>query len=83
LGGGGLWCAKCQKKVVIVREGEEPTKMRGSTVLDDLETTLLEKVQRIRDKMKDEEDMDELQKLSSTLSELLDNLEKIRRSKRV
>lgn len=80
---GGLWCAKCEKKVVVVKEGEEPTKIRGSMVLDNLEATLLTKVQEIRDKMQHEEDTEELQKLGSLLSGLLENLEKIRRAKRV
>lgn len=79
---GSLWCAKCKKKVVIVKEGEELPKIQSSTVLEDLETTLLSKVQQIRNRIQNEEDMEELQKLSNALSELLENLEKIRRTKR-
>lgn len=79
---GSLWCANCEKKVIIVKNGEDPTKIQSSMVLEDLEMTLLVKVQQIRDKMQHEEDVDELRKLGDALSELLENIEKIRRVKR-
>jgi len=80
---GDLWCARCEKKVIIVKEGEEPSKIMGPMVLDKLEVTLLAKVQEIQNKMQHEEDMEELQKLGTVLSGLLENLEKLRKTKRV
>ena len=80
---GTLWCAKCEKKVIIIKEGEEPTKITGPIALDTLETTLLAKIQEIQNKMQSEQNMEELQKLSRALSELLENLEKTRKAKRV
>jgi len=80
---GTLWCAKCEKKVMIVKEGEEPTKITSALALDTLEATLLTKVQEIQNKMQHTENIEELQKLSTALSELLENLEKIRKMKRV
>jgi len=80
---GDLWCAKCEKKVIVVKEGEEPTRITSSMVLDTLEATLLAKVQEIQNKMQHEENAGELQKLGTALSELLENLEKIRKVKRV
>ena len=80
---GDLWCAKCEKKVIVVKEGEEPTKITGHMVLDTLEATLLAKVQEIQNKMQHEERVEELQKLGTALSELLENLEKIKKVKRV
>jgi UPF0148 protein len=77
-----LWCAKCQKKVIVVKEGEEPTKITSHIVLDTLEATLLAKVQEIQDKMQQEKNIEEIQKLATALSELLENLEKIRKAKR-
>ncbi len=76
-----LWCGRCEKKVVVVKEGEEQEKA-SSTAYDKLEATLLEKVQSIQDKIQNTEDLEELQKLSSTLSELLSNLEKVKRMKK-
>lgn len=80
---GDLWCAKCEKKVIVVKEGEEPAKITGSMVLDSLEATLLAKIQEIQSKMQHEENMEELQKLGTVLSGMLENLEKIRKAKRV
>lgn len=78
-----LWCAKCEKKVIVVKEGEEPARIKGSMVLDTLEATLLAKVQEIQDKMQKEENVEELQKLGTVLSGLLENLEKIRKTRRI
>jgi UPF0148 protein len=77
---GDLWCAKCEKKVIIVKEGEEP-KIASSMVLDNLETTLLTKVQEIQKKMQQEQSMEELQKLNNTLAELLENLAKLKKAR--
>jgi len=80
---GDLWCAKCQKKVIMVKEGEDLSKIRGSIVLDTLEATLLAKIQQIQNRIQREQDIEELQKLDTVLSGLLDNLEKTRKTKRV
>jgi UPF0148 protein len=79
---GDLWCVKCEKKVVIVKEGEDPSKITGSIVLENLEATLLVKIEEIQNKMQHEQNMEELQKLGTVLSGLLENLEKIRKTKR-
>lgn len=79
---GALWCAKCEKQVIVVKEGEEATKITSHIVLDTLEATLLAKVQEIQDKMQQEKNIEEIQKLATALSELLENLEKIRKAKR-
>jgi UPF0148 protein len=76
---GDLWCTKCEKKVVIVKEGEEPTKVTSSIAMGKVEITLLTKIQELQAKMQDEQDPEELRKLGITLSGLLENLEKVRR----
>ncbi len=85
---GTLWCAKDEKKVIIVKEGEEPPKevdaevtSTANTVYDKLEVTLMAKVQNIQGKIEKTEDADELQKLTLALSELLESLEKIKKIK--
>jgi len=78
---GDLWCEKCQKKVIVVKEGEEPKIIR-SAALDSLETTLMTKMQQIQDKMQNEQNPEELEKLGKTLSGLLENLEKTRKIKK-
>src|SRR3989337_4262719 len=78
---GSLWCGKDEKKVVTVKEGEEPPKPTNNTLMEKLEATLLAKVQDIQGKIERTENVDELSKLSTTLSELLDSLDKVRRMK--
>jgi UPF0148 protein len=78
---GTLWCVKDEKKVIIVKEGEETTKSAGKG-LETLETTLLAKIQDIQRKIEITENVDELQKLTAALSDLLDSLEKVKRMKK-
>ena len=80
---GTLWCAKDEKKVVIVKEGEEPPKQAAaSTAYDKLEAILLTKVEDIQGKIEKTENVDELQKLTCALSELLNSLDKIQKMKK-
>jgi UPF0148 protein len=79
---GTLWCAKDEKKVIIVKEGEETEEAPGKAALDSLETTLLAKVQDLQKKIQQTENIEELQKLSNALSELLSSLEKIGKMKK-
>ncbi len=78
---GTLWCAKDEKKVIVVKEGEE-TEKAADAAMDKLEATLLAKVQEIQNKIQNTENVEELQKLSAALSELLGNLEKIQKMKK-
>jgi UPF0148 protein len=78
---GTLWCAQDERKVIVVKEGEEP-KVTGNSTYDRLEATLVSKVQQIQDRIESTENVDELQKLSVALSELLENLEKVKRMKK-
>ena len=78
---GELWCEKDQKKVVVVKEGEEARLAQNST-LNDLEATLSTKVKEIQEKLAKEQDPEKLQKLGNTLSGLLENLERTRKMKR-
>ncbi|MGE5533148.1 MAG: Sjogren's syndrome/scleroderma autoantigen 1 family protein [Ignavibacteria bacterium] len=80
---GTLWCAKDEKKVIVVKEGQEPPKQASSdsNTYDKLEATLMAKVEDIQDKIEKTQDVDELQKLTLALSELLNSVEKIKRIK--
>jgi UPF0148 protein len=79
---GDIWCAKCQKKVIVLREGEEQSKIAGSIAVGNLEKTLLLKIQEIQEKMQHEQNVEQLQKLGSALSGLLENLERTRKIRR-
>jgi len=78
---GTLWCGRCEKKVIVVKEGEE-TEKASNAAYDKLEATLLAKVQDIQNKIQNTENVEELQKLSTALSELLSSLEKIQKMKK-
>ncbi len=85
---GTLWCAKDEKKVIILKEGEEPPKEAAApktspanAAYDKLEATLTAKIQGIERKIEKTEDPDELQKLTGALNELLSSLEKIKTMK--
>lgn len=79
---GDIWCARCEKKVIVVKEEDEAARVIGSIALESLEATLLAKVQEIQTKMQHTENAEELQKLGATLSGLLENIEKTRKIKR-
>ena len=79
---GTLWCGKDEKKVVLVKEGEEEAKVTGNTAMDKLEATLMSKVEDLQGKIERTDNMEELEKLTKSLSELLGSLEKIKRMKK-
>ena len=79
---GTLWCAKDEKKVVIVKEGEEPPQPQAGSPYDKLESTLLAKIDDLQGKIAKTEDPAELEKLSTALSQLLDSLEKTQKMKK-
>ena len=74
-----LWYAQCQKRVVVVKENETEVKSTQPMILDSLESTILTKIQSINLKMMETTDTEQLQKLGTILSTLLEGLEKIKR----
>ena len=77
-----LWCEQDQKKVIIIKEDKQmQTVPQTNTAYDKLENTLLTKIQTFEDKIEKTEDTEEIQKLSTALSELLSSLEKVRKIK--
>jgi UPF0148 protein len=83
LSDGTLWCGKDEKKVVIIKEGEEPPKAaaKAGGAYDKLEATLNAKISDLQSKIEKTDDIDELQKLTVALSELLNSVEKIKKMK--
>ncbi len=78
---GTLWCGKDEKRVVVAKEGGEITETPRNSTLVALEKTLMGKVQEIQDKIQKSESVDELQKLTGALSELLSSLDRVRSMK--
>ena len=78
---GQLYCAQCEKRVIVVKEGESAAEVASSIAMSTLETTLMSKIRDIEKRINEEKDIEQLQKLSNALNTLLENLEKIRKSK--
>lgn len=79
---GDLWCAKCQKRVIVMKEGESPSQLSSPIMLTSLESTILLKIQEVERKIKEETDLEQLNTLVAVLSTLLETLGKVRKIKR-
>jgi len=79
LKGGELWCANCQKKVIVVKEDEQIEETRGLFSLSIVESTLITKIQEVNERIRKENDVEELQRLGIVMSTLLQNLEKVKK----
>ena len=79
---GTLWCGVDEKKVIVIKEGEEPSKPTANTAMDKLETTLMSKVENLQAKIEQTNNVEEIGRLTATLSELLNSLEKVKRVKK-
>jgi len=79
---GYLWCATCQKRVIIVKEGEPKPETNEPPVFSSLESTIMAKIQEIEKQLAEETNIEKLKALGATLSTLLENLEKIRNIKK-
>ena len=79
---GDLWCVSCQKRVIIVREGETEPETTETPVFSSLESTIIGKIQEIEKRLAEETDAEKLKTLGTTLLALLENLEKIRKMKK-
>ncbi|MEM2273239.1 MAG: Sjogren's syndrome/scleroderma autoantigen 1 family protein [Candidatus Bathyarchaeia archaeon] len=76
---GELWCVQCQKKVVVVREEEEIRDVEALATLNQAETTIMMKLWEINERLRVEDNPEEIQKLGMVMNILLENLERIRR----
>jgi UPF0148 protein len=76
-------CPKCDKRVVIVKTGEEIPDLSKSNLLSDVEDAVLSKLQEVSDRVREEKDVSKLADLGILLSTWLDVLEKVRNIQRV
>jgi hypothetical protein len=65
--------------VVVVEEGAQPTEAAKPVLLNSLESTILAKIDEVNQKIREETDIERLQKLNEALSMLLDNLQRVRK----
>ena len=74
---GEIWCANCQRRVVIVQEGEETAAETGLQ-LDSLEKALMAKVSALTMRLAAEEEPEKLKGITEVINSLLSSLEKLR-----
>jgi UPF0148 protein len=76
---GDLWCAQCQKQVIVVKDDKQANNAQTLMELSTLESTLMAKVIQVNSRILETTDLNELERLNALMSMLLDNLEKTRR----
>lgn len=72
-------CPQCDKRVIIVKAGEEIPDVSKVDLLSDVEDVVLSKIQEVSLYVSEEKDVSRLEALGSLLSIWLDVLEKVRK----
>lgn len=75
---GEIWCAKCNRRVVIVPEGEEVSVETG-TQLESLEKALVNKLVFVGEKLTQEINPEKMKELADVIETLLASLERLRK----
>jgi len=79
---GDVYCAACEKKVLIVKEGEagEFKVLQLSTIMD-LDRTIFAKLAELNDMIRHESDVDRLYELARCLIAWLEALDRVKKLK--
>lgn len=72
-------CARCNKQVIILKAGEDETKVMREQTLSNTEQTLLAKIRGVQSSIEKEQDPDKIARLTENLTNLLTALEKLRK----
>jgi UPF0148 protein len=75
---GEIWCAKCDRRVVIVPEGEEAAAEAGAQ-LASLEKAIVDKLASLSGRLTQESDPENLKAMAEVLDALLSSLERLRK----
>lgn len=82
LASGDIYCVNCNRKVVIVKDDLEASQVVSPSVLGSLEETIVLKLQELDRQMRNEGDSRNLQSTVTTITGLLDALQRIRHFKK-
>ena len=74
-----VWCLSCNKRVIIVKEGEPTPDLTDLTELGNIEKIVLKKLRENSQQISDESDPSKLRELGSLLSTWLEVLDKLRK----
>ncbi len=76
---GEIWCTKCQRRVVIVGEGEDESAATTELLWESLEQNIVEKLSSMNNLLSVEADPAKVRDLAEAVSVLLSSLERLRR----
>ncbi len=75
---GEIWCANCERRVVIVPEGEEASVEAGAQ-LASLEKAIVDKLASMSGRLTQESDPENLKAVAEVINALLASLERLRK----
>jgi len=75
---GEIYCASCDKKVIIVKDEEQIESIIQNTVLDDTSKVINIKIKELYQQIDSEKDFDTLYKMTRLLVSYLESLEKLK-----
>jgi len=78
---GEIYCANCDKRVVVIKEGEREGAVVKPLLWEELEDTLLMKLKETNERLRTEKDPDELQRLVRIIFSLLETFENLKKAK--
>ena len=76
---GEIWCAKCQRRVVIVAEDEDESAATMELLWESLEQNLVEKLSSVNSLLSAEAEPAKVKDLAEVVSVLLTSIERLRR----
>jgi len=76
---GEIWCAKCQRRVVIVAEDEDESAATMELLWESLEQNLVEKLSSVNSLLSAEAEPAKVKDLVEVVSVLLTSIERLRR----
>ncbi|MCD6480260.1 hypothetical protein J7L65_05695 [Candidatus Bathyarchaeota archaeon] len=80
---GEIWCARCQKRVIILREGEdEAAVVQRELLWENLERAILRKLSSLSNLLSGEEEPERIREIAESISTLLASLQRLRRLKK-
>lgn len=79
---GEIYCAGCERKVVIVKDDREESLLLRNLLLDDLDVTICKKIEDVQRRIQHENDNKKLYEYAKELLLWLEALEKLRKMPR-
>ncbi len=76
---GEIWCARCQRRVVIVSEAEGEAAVKRELVWESLESTLIDKLSSMNELLYAEGSPERVREIAEAIYLLLNSIERLRR----